>query len=601
VPLRIEDYALIGDTQTAALVGIDGSIDWLCAPRFDSAACFAALLGDDSNGRWRLAAKGMERATTRRYVPGALVLETEWDTGNGVARVTDFMPLRASGPTPHPEVIRLVHGISGTVEMEMEIVVRFDYGRLVPWARRVGGDLLYVAGPDALLLRAETAIEGRDARTISNFTLHEGQFESFVLSWSPSHAPPNEPHHAASALEATLEWWRTWSGRLQYKGKWRAEILESLMVLKALTFAPTGGIVAAPTTSLPEHIGGVRNWDYRYCWLRDAAFTLWALNIGGYSEEARQWRNWLLRAAAGDPDQLQVLYAVTGESRLVEQTLPWLPGYEQSSPVRIGNAAVDQFQLDVYGEVLDALHLARVMGLEYDAHSWALQRHLVEYVVEHWRDPDEGIWEVRGPRRQFTHSKVMAWVALDRAVRAIESYGRSGPVDAWRKVRDEIRADVCTNGYDAERNTFVQSYGSKELDASLLLIPLVHFLPATDARVRGTVAAIKRELMRDGLVLRYRSEETDDGLPPGEGVFLPCTFWLVDNLALVGELEEATRIFERLLALRNDVGLLAEEWDVEGARQLGNFPQALTHVGLVNSAYNLDRARRARAMAMRSA
>jgi GH15 family glucan-1,4-alpha-glucosidase len=597
VPLRIEDYALIGDTQTAALVGIDGSIDWLCAPRFDSSACFAALLGDESNGRWRVAAKGMERATRRRYVPGALVLETEWDTGNGVARVTDFMPIR----TTHPDVIRLVQGISGTVEMQMELIVRFDYGRSVPWARRIGGDLLFVSGADSLLLRADMAMHGEDARTTSEFTIGEGQFASFVLSWSPSFEAPREPRHAAGALEATVEWWRSWSGRLQYKGQWRNEIQESLMVLKGLTFAPTGGIVAAPTTSLPEHVGGVRNWDYRYCWLRDAAFTLWALNIGGYTEEARSWRNWLLRAAAGDPDQLQVLYGVTGESRLVEQTLPWLSGYEGSAPVRIGNAAVDQFQLDVYGEVLDALHLGRVMGLEYDAQAWALQRHLAEYVVEHWRDPDEGLWEVRGPRRHFTHSKVMAWVALDRVVRGIEKFGRAGPLERWREVRDEIHADVCRNGFDAERNTFVQSYGADELDASLLLIPLVHFLPATDPRVRGTITAIRSELINDGLVMRYKTDKTDDGLPPGEGVFLPCTFWLVDNLALIGEIDEATRIFERLLSLRNDVGLLAEEWDVDAGRQVGNYPQALTHVGLVNSAYNLDRARRARSMAMRSA
>jgi len=485
--------------------------------------------------------------------------------------------------------------------MEMELIVRFDYGRSVPWARRVGGDLIFVSGADSLMLRADMPMHGHDATTTSEFTIGEGQFASFILSWSPSYESPREPPHAAGTLEATLDTWRAWSGRLQYKGEWREDIRHSLMVLKALTFGPTGGIVAAPTTSLPEQLGGVRNWDYRYCWLRDAAFTLWALNIGGYTEEARNWRNWLVRAAAGDPEQLQVLYGVTGESRLVEQTLPWLSGYEGSAPVRIGNAAVDQFQLDVYGEVLDALHLGRHMGLEYDAQAWALQRHLVEYVVDHWQDPDEGIWEVRGPRRHFTHSKVMAWVALDRAVRACEKFGREGPVERWRKVRDGIHADVCRNGFDKERNTFVQSYGAKELDASLLLIPLVHFLPATDPRMRGTVAAIKSELMHDGLVRRYKTDETDDGLPPGEGTFLPCTFWLVDNLALTGEIDEATRIFERLLALRNDVGLLAEEWDVDAGRQVGNFPQALTHVGLVNSAYNLDRARRARAMAMRSA
>jgi GH15 family glucan-1,4-alpha-glucosidase len=597
VSLRIEDYALIGDTQTAALVGINGSIDWLCAPRFDSAACFAALLGDESNGHWSLRPKGVERATRRRYLPGALVLETDWETDSGAVRVTDFMPLR----TTHPDLIRLVHGIKGTVDMEMELVVRFDYGRLVPWARRVGGDMIYVSGGDSLLLRTELPTHGEDARTRAEFSISEGQYESFVLSWAPSFEPPREPPHAAGALEATLAWWHAWCSRLQYKGEWSTEVRDSLMVLKALTFAPTGGLVAAPTTSLPEQIGGVRNWDYRYCWLRDAAFTLWALNIGGYIEEARSWRDWLVRVAAGDPTQLQVLYGVTGESHLVEEELPHLSGYEGSRPVRIGNAAVKQFQLDVYGEILDALHLGRVMGMDYDAEAWALQRHLVQFVIDHWREPDEGIWEIRGPRQHFTHSKVMAWVALDRAVRAIERFGREGPLDEWRKVRQEIHDDVTTNGYDADRKTFVQAYGRKELDASLLLIPLVHFLPATDPRMRGTIEAIKAELMHDGFVSRYKTDETNDGLPPGEGTFLPCTFWLVDNLALIGQIDEATNLFEKLLGLRNDVGLLAEEYNHVQKRQLGNFPQALTHVGLVNSAYNLDRVRRARSAAMRSA
>jgi GH15 family glucan-1,4-alpha-glucosidase len=597
VQLRIEDYALIGDTHTAALVGIDGSIDWLCAPRFDSSAFFAALLGGPDNGRWRLAPKGMERATRRRYVPGTLVLETEWQTETGMIRVTDYMPVRAT----HPDVIRVVHGIKGRVEVEMELIVRFDFGRMVPWARRVGGDLLFVSGPDSVMLRTDLPTHGEDARTVAEFVIEEGQFASFVLSWSPSFEPPHEPPHAGGALEETVEWWRGWGDRLTYKGNWQDEVRRSLMVLKALTFAPTGGIVAAPTTSLPEHLGSVRNWDYRYCWLRDAAFTLWALSIGGYSEEARAWRNWLLRAAAGNPEQLQVLYGVTGESHLIEQTLDWLPGYAGSVPVRIGNAAVDQFQLDVFGEVIDAFHLARGVGIESDQFAWALERHLVEFVVEHWQDPDEGIWEMRGPKRQFTHSKVLAWVALDRAVRAVEKFGLEGPVDEWRRLRTRIHRDVCKNGFDRERNTFVQSYGSKELDASLLMIPLVHFLPATDPRMRGTIDAIRKELVRDGFVLRYRTDETDDGLPPGEGTFLPCTFWLVDNLALIGEIDQATRLFEQLLSLRNDVGLLAEEWDPVAKRQLGNFPQAMTHVGLVNSAFNLDRARKARQKALRSA
>jgi GH15 family glucan-1,4-alpha-glucosidase len=597
VALRIEDYALIGDTQTAALVGIDGSIDWLCVPRFDSAACFAALLGDENNGRWLLRVKGMERASSRRYLDGALVLETEWRTPTGVVRVTDFMPPRAK----YPDVIRLVHGVSGQVTMEMDLAVRFDYGRLVPWARRVGGDLLFVTGPDSLLLRTDLPTHGHDAHTTAEFTIGEGQFASFVLSWSPSYEPPHEPPHAGGALEAALESWRGWSSRMRYDGAWKDEVRDSLMILKALTYEPTGGIVAAPTTSLPEQIGGPRNWDYRYCWLRDAAFTLWALNIGGYGDEARSWRNWLLRAAAGDPDQLQVLYGVTGESHLFEQLLDWLPGYEKSAPVRIGNAAAEQFQLDVFGEVLDALHLGRVMGMDYSEPAWRLQRHLVEFVVEHWREPDEGIWEVRGPRQHFTHSKVLAWVALDRAVRAIEKFGREGPLDEWRGVRQEIFDDVCTNGYDPERNAFVQVYGGKVLDASLLMIPLVHFLPASDPRMRGTIEAIRSELMPDGFVMRYRTDQTDDGLPPGEGTFLPCTFWMVDNLALIGEIDEATHLFEKLLALRNDVGLLSEEWDARAKRMLGNFPQALTHVGLVNSAYNLDRARRKRSRALRTA
>ena len=595
--LRIEDYALISDTQTAALVGIDGSIDWLCAPRFDSAAFFAALLGKPGNGRWRVAARGMERATRRRYVSGTLVLETEWQTETGLIRVTDFMPPR----TTQPDVVRLVHGVKGRVEVEMELVVRFDYGRMVPWARRVGGDLMFVSGPDAVMLRTDLPTHGHDARTEAQFTIEEGQFASFVLSWGPSYEPPREPPHAAGALETTVEWWRSWADRLAYKGAWKEDVRSSLIVLKALTHAPTGGMVAAPTTSLPEQLGSVRNWDYRYCWLRDAAFTMWALSIGGYSEEARAWRNWLLRAAAGDPEQLQVLYGVTGESHLVEQTLDWLPGYEHSAPVRIGNAAVDQFQLDVFGEVMHAFHLARGIGMRTEHTAWALEKHLVDFVVKHWQEPDEGIWEVRGPKRHFTHSKVLAWVAVDRAVHAVEKYGLDGPVDEWRRVRRQIHDDACAKGFDEKRNAFVQSYGATDLDASLLMIPLVGFLPPSDPRVRGTIDAIRKNLMRDGLVLRYKTDETDDGLPPGEGVFLACTFWLVDNLSMIGEIDEATRIFERLLSLRNDVGLLSEEWDPVQRRQLGNFPQAMTHVGLVNSAFNLDRARRSRQKALRSA
>jgi len=597
VTLRLEDYALIGDTQTAALVGIDGSIDWLCLPRFDSPACFAALLGTADNGRWRLAPAGAQRATKRRYRDGTLVLETEWQTDEGVVRVTDFMPPRSE----EPDLVRLVEGVSGRVDMEMELKLRFDYGRLVPWARRSAGDTFFVSGPDQVCLRSDVPMHGEDLATVARFTVEPGVVHSFVLSWNPSWQPAHVPPHAGGALEATVGWWHAWSSRLRYEGRYADEVRQSLLILKALTYAPTGGIVAAPTTSLPEQIGGVRNWDYRYCWLRDAAYALWALNIGGYTDEALAWRNWLLRAVGGDPDQTQVLYGVTGQGRQPEIELPWLNGYENSRPVRIGNAATDQFQLDVYGEVVDAFHLGRVFGLPSDDVAWSLERRLVEYVVAHWREPDEGIWEVRGPRRHFTHSKVFAWVALDRAVRAVEKFGLDGPVDEWRAVREEIREDVLANGFDEQRQTFTQYYGSTELDAALLMLPLVHFLPATDARMRGTVVAIKQELLRDGFVLRYLTDEVDDGLPPGEGTFLPCTFWLVDNLAMSGQIEEATEIFERLLTLRNDVGLLAEQWDHRLGRLVGNFPQALTHVGLVTSAYNLDRARRQRARALKTA
>jgi len=597
VALPIEDYALIGDTQTAALVGRDGSIDWLCLPRFDSPACFAALLGTPDNGRWLLAPRTGGRATRRRYLDRALVLVTEWQSAAGTVRVTDFMPPRSR----LADLVRIVEGVSGSVEMEMDLVLRFDYGRLVPWVRQVGGDVCAVAGPDEVCLRSAAPTHGADRRTRAEFTVAAGDVVPFVLSWHPSHEPPHEPPHAGGALEQTLHWWRDWSARCRYDGEWQAEVRHSLMVLKALTYGPTGGIVAAPTTSLPESIGGVRNWDYRYCWLRDAAFTLWALNIGGYTGEARSFRDWLLRAAGGDPPALQVLYGPAGESRLPEHELPWLPGYEGSQPVRIGNAAATQFQLDLYGQTIDTLHLARVMGLETNPQSWSMERLLVDYVEDNWRRPDEGIWEVRGPRRHFTHSKVLAWTALDRAVKAVERFGLEGPVDRWRALRGEIKAEVLAKGFDERRNTFTQYFGSKELDASLLMIPLVHFLPATDPRMRGTVAAIQRELMEDGFVLRYATHETDDGLPPGEGAFLACTFWLVDNLALLGRLEDASELFERLLALRNDVGLLAEEYDPRLRRFVGNFPQALTHVGLVTSAYNLDRARRARAKAMRSA
>jgi GH15 family glucan-1,4-alpha-glucosidase len=591
VALKIEDYALIGDTQTCALVGMDGSIDWLCLPRFDSAACFASLLGTADNGRWLVAPAGVERATRRRYQDRTLVLTTEWEVEGGSVRVIDFMQPRDEVP----DLVRIVEGLSGTVQMRSELVLRFDYGRLVPWVRKINDDLLAIAGADSVLFRSDVETRGEGLTTTSDFLVTAGQRVAFHLSWHPSHVAPVAQPDAYEELERAIAWWRTWNGRMRYEGAWHEEVRHSLMVLKALTFGPTGGIVAAPTTSLPEEIGGVRNWDYRYCWLRDAAFSMWALHIGGYTEEAQAFVAWLLRAAGGDPASLQTVYGPAGESRLPELEIDWLPGYEGSKPVREGNAASMQFQLDVYGEVLDTLHLARQFGMGSDGEAWSLARHLVDFVVEHWREPDEGLWEVRGPRQHFTHSKVMAWVALDRAVRAVEKHGVEGDLDTWRAVRDEIHAEVCDRGYDPERNTFTQYYGSRELDASLLMIPLVHFLPATDPRMVGTIEAIQRELMSDGFVMRYPTEMTNDGLPPGEGAFLACTFWLVDNLALIGRLDEATDLFERLLALRNDVGLLAEEYNPQLGRLVGNFPQAFTHVGLVNSAFNLDRAMRARA------
>jgi GH15 family glucan-1,4-alpha-glucosidase len=596
VTLRLEDYALVGDMQTAALVGIDGSIDWMCLPRFDSGACFAALLGTPDNGRWLLAPTGATRATRRSYRSSSLVVDSEWEVDGGHVRVTDFMPPRDE----HPHLIRMVEGLHGRVQMHSRLTLRFDYGRLIPWVRRVDGDISAVSGPDAVRLRSDVPVVGSGPHSDADFTVGEGDVVSFVLSWYPSNLAPPQPPHAAGALERTMAWWGDWCSRLTYRGRWKAEVRQSLLALKAMTYSPTGGIVAAPTTSLPEQLGGMRNWDYRFCWLRDSAFSLWAMHVGGYVEEARAWHDWLLRAAAGDPADLQILYGAAGESRLPELELPWLSGYEGSRPVRIGNAASGQFQLDVYGEVLDALHLARVFGMRSDPDAWALARHLIEFVVDHWREPDDGLWEMRGGRQHFTHSKVMAWVALDRAVHAVEKYGVDGPLQRWRAVRREIHDDVCRNGFDAERNTFTQYYGSRELDASLLMIPLVHFLPATDPRMRGTIEAIERNLMSDGFVLRYETTGSRDGLPPGEGAFLACTFWLVDNLALLGRVDEATALFERLLALRNDVGLLAEEYDPESKRLVGNFPQAFTHVGLVNSAFNLDRARRSAGRARRA-
>ena len=583
---RIEDYALLGDLQTAALVSRDGSIDWLCFPRFDSAACFAALLGDEENGRWVVEPNEAVHATSRRYRHETLVLETDWETPGGAVRVIDFMPPRETAP----DVVRIVEGISGTVRMRTELIIRFDYGSIVPWVQRMDGSntRIAVAGPDGLCLRTPVDMRGENLRTVAEFTVGEGQRIPFTLTWFPSYADSPKEIDPEQALRDTEEFWTDFCDRCTFEGGWHDELHRSLIVLKALTYAPTGGIVAAPTTSLPEHIGGVRNWDYRYCWLRDATLTLLAFLHGDYIDEARDWRLWLLRAVAGDPADLQIMYGVAGERRLTELELPWLGGYEASSPVRIGNAASGQLQLDVYGEVLDALYQARVHGLGQEEEAWSLQRKLLGYLETGWRQPDEGIWEIRGPRRHFTHSKVMCWVAFDRAVRAVEEQGLDGPADRWRQIRDEIHSEVCHRGYDASLASFVQSYGSKELDASLLLIPLVGFLPAEDERVAETIDAIQRTLMRDDLVLRYLThEEGVDGLPPGEGVFLPCSFWLVDCLELLGRHDEAHALFGRLLSLANDVGLIAEEYDPGAKRLLGNFPQAFTHLTLVNSTFNL--------------
>jgi GH15 family glucan-1,4-alpha-glucosidase len=586
----IEDYAVIGDTLTAALVARDGSIDWLCLPRFDSDACFARLLGDDSHGRWSLRPAAEVTGCRRRYVDGSLVLETELDTSEGSVRITDFMPIRQS----HADVVRIVEGLRGTVPMRMELVVRFGYGRTVPWARRqANGALGMVAGPDAVYLHTPVHTHGENLRTVAEFEVREGERVPFTLVWDESHREPPPAPDPEEALAETVAYWRGWGERSTYGGRWAAEVQRSLVTLKALTYGPTGGIVAAPTTSLPEDVGGVRNWDYRYCWLRDATFTLQSFMVAGYTEEAAAWRDWLLRAVAGSPGEMQTMYGAAGERRLPEWEAPWLPGYEGSRPVRIGNAAVEQFQLDVYGEVMDSLHQARRAGIDGGASSWPFERELMRFLDTAWREPDEGIWEVRGPRRHFTHSKVMAWVAYDRAVKGVEQFGLEGPVEQWRATRDEIHAEVCREAWSESRNAFVQSYGSTLMDASLLLIPLVGFLPAADPRVVATVEAVRDDLLWDGFVHRYRTDDgaddgSVDGLPGGEGAFLACSFWLVDALTLLGRREEAEALFERVAAVANDVGLLGEEYSPSLGRQLGNYPQAFSHVALVNAAHGLD-------------
>lgn len=590
---RIEDYGFIGNMLSCALVAMDGSIDWYCVPRFDSEACFAALLGTRENGRWLLGPSSPVRKTTRRYRPGTPILETTFETDDGVVTLIDFMPLAED--EEHVDLIRIVRGESGRVQMNLELALRFDYGRTTPWVRKTDYGILAVAGQNAVELRTPVALHGENMHTAASFTVGEGAEIPFALTWHPSYRPPIERWQPMERLAETEKWWQGWTRNCAIpKGApahWGEAIIRSMITLKALSYKPSGAILAAGTTSLPEQIGGERNWDYRYCWIRDATLVLQALLTSGYVDEAASWREWLLRASAGHPSQLQIMYGIGGERWLPELTLDWLSGYEGSLPVRIGNAAHQQLQIDVYGEFMDALHLGKRSMLGPSHESWQFQIALLADLAGKWREPDEGIWEVRGGRRHFTHSKLMAWVAFDRGIRAIEDFGLQGPVEKWRVLRDEIRADILANGWSSERGSFIQFYGSKNLDASLLLLPLVGFLPPDDARVIATVEAIQEELVEGGLVLRYRPEETPDGLSGDEGTFLVCSFWLVDALCMIGRVDEAEALFERLLSLRNDLGLLAEQYDPSEGRQLGNFPQAFSHVGLVNSANNLARAR----------
>jgi GH15 family glucan-1,4-alpha-glucosidase len=583
---RIEDYAMIGDCQTAALVARDGSIDWFCAPRFDSEACFAALLGSPEHGRWCIAPRTKARVS-RRYRPDTLVLETQFETAGGAATLIDFMPtgLRRSS------IVRLVVGTRGTVAMSTELILRFGYGAVVPWVTRLeDGVMRAIAGPDMAILRTPVHLSGKGMTTVGEFSINKGDTIPFVLSYLPSHRPLNAPFDPTRALQETETFWRDWAAKCRPAGQWSDAVRRSMITLKALTYMPTGGMVAAPTTSLPEHLGGERNWDYRFCWLRDATLVLLGAMNAGYYEEARAWREWLLRAVAGSPDQLQIMYGIAGERRLTEWTAAWLPGYENSAPVRIGNAAYSQLQLDVFGEIMDVHYQARRGGLSDDDSGWDAQLKFLEHLQKIWREPDEGIWEVRGEPRHFTYSKVMAWVAFDRSIRSAETFGLRGPVDEWRELRDEIHREVCAKGFDRKLGTFVQSFGSTQLDASLLQIPTVGFLPISDLRVKATIAAIERRLLRDGFVMRYDTAETDDGLPPKEGAFLACSFWLVDVYILQGRIADAERLFRNLIALRNDLGLLSEEYDQRAQRLVGNFPQAFSHMALVNSAYNLTRA-----------
>jgi GH15 family glucan-1,4-alpha-glucosidase len=581
---QIADYALIGDCETAALVDRNGSIDWLCWPRFDSDACFAALLGDASNGYWRIAPAGPFKAT-RRYLPGTLILETLFETDEGAVAVTDFMPPRSETS----DIVRLVEGRAGRVKLRMDLVLRFGYGRVIPWVARLDdGGLSAIAGPSRVILRTPVDIRGEEMTTVADFTVAEGETTPFVLSHQASHLPPVPTIDPKAALTQTGAFWSDWLSRSRVDGPYADAVHRSLITLKALTFAPTGGLVAAPTTSLPEQFGGERNWDYRFCWIRDSTLTLLALMNAGFQDEAAAWCEWLLRAVAGEPADMQIMYGLAGERRLTEWIADWLPGHQSSAPVRIGNAAHQQFQLDVYGELMDTFHQARIGGLPTTDASWGLQLALMEHLAKVWREPDAGIWEVRGPPRRFTYSRVMAWVAVDRAIKGAEGFGLEAPLERWRPLRDEIEADVWANGFDPTANSFTQVYGQPGLDASLLLLAQVGFVDACDPRYIGTVEAVERELLADGLLQRYRTEGTDDGLPPGEGAFLACSFWLADAYAMIGRDDDARELFERLLAIRNDVGLMAEEYDPGHDRFAGNFPQAFSHIGLINTATNLS-------------
>jgi GH15 family glucan-1,4-alpha-glucosidase len=584
-PLPIEDYALIGDCTTAALVGLNGSIDWLCWPRFDSAACFAALLGHSQHGRWSIGPAGEVKRVTRAYVKDTVVLETVFETAEGAIALIDFMPVHQ----PSSTVIRIVAGLKGRVGMRMNLILRFDYGSTVPWVYRLDGENanVAIAGPNLAVLRTPIELKGENLTTAANFEIAAGERVTFALSYGLSHQPPPAAVDCEAALQQTLKYWSEWSARCTYTGRHRDIVVRSLLTLKAMTFVETGGIIAAPTTSLPEQLGGPRNWDYRYCWIRDATLTLTALMGGGYYEEACAWRDWLHRALAGTPQDLQIMYGIFGERRLAEWEVPGLPGYQGAAPVRIGNAASGQLQLDVWGEMMDALHLARKGGLADSASGWDMQCQALRHLEDIWMQPDDGIWEVRGPRQQFTHSKVMAWVAFDRSIKDAEEYSLKAPLERWRSIRDEIRQMILERGFHPGKGAFTQSFGSEELDASLLLIPQVGFLAIEDPRVVGTVAAIERELVADGFVLRYRSESGADGLPAGEGVFIPCSFWLVDVYQRQGRMAEADALLTRLLALRNDVGLLSEEYDTQARRQIGNFPQAFSHLALVQSVLGL--------------